>query len=381
MTGSPTDLRPRRASPEELETWDRIAVDGFAGHVLQSLAWGEHRRRTGWRADHWVFPDGSRALVLRRPWPLLPGESAYVPRGPIPATPTTDRAGLLVALGQALAGEGVDVLAADPEVPAAAPGYLDRIRAAGFRPIEEIQPARHRLALALDPASGEEAAFARIARPTRQRIRAAERAGLVVVRYDGRGGDPGPGFVAPVEPPEVAFERFADLLARTGERRGFGFDRADFLGWWLAAHAAGHLVLLLAHEPSSGVGLGAEGPGGGPIAGLLLYRHGCRLSTVHSGDLAEARRRTPGALHLLRWRAIQLALREERRELDLGGVDRPGARRIPEPGEPLYGLYEHKRSFGAEWVELAGAHELVVRPIRYAAGRALARAARLLRRR
>ena len=45
----------------------------------------------------------------------------------------------------------------------------------------------------------------------------------------------------------------------------------------------------------------------------------------------------------------------------------------------MYGLYEHKRSFGATWVELAGAHERVIRPRRYALGRGLARAARLAR--
>jgi hypothetical protein len=35
----------------------------------------------------------------------------------------------------------------------------------------------------------------------------------------------------------------------------------------------------------------------------------------------------------------------------------------------MAGLYEHKRSFGAEWVEMTGAHERVLRPWRYGAGR------------
>ena len=65
-------------------------------------------------------------------------------------------------------------------------------------------------------------------------------------------------------------------------------------------------------------------------------------------------------------------------EMDLGGVDVAGARRVPAPGEPMYGLYEHKRSFGAEWLELAGAHERVLRPRRYRAGRVAARVRRLL---
>jgi lipid II:glycine glycyltransferase (peptidoglycan interpeptide bridge formation enzyme) len=85
-------------------------------------------------------------------------------------------------------------------------------------------------------------------------------------------------------------------------------------------------------------------------------------------------------MHLLRWRAIQLAMREGRSEMDLGGVDIAPHHREPVDGEPMFGLYEHKRSFGASWVEMTGAHERVIRPWRNLAGRAAARAARLLRR-
>jgi lipid II:glycine glycyltransferase (peptidoglycan interpeptide bridge formation enzyme) len=81
-------------------------------------------------------------------------------------------------------------------------------------------------------------------------------------------------------------------------------------------------------------------------------------------------------MHLLRWRAIQLALAEARTEMDLGGVDVAGARREPAEGEPTYGLYEHKRSYGARWVALAGAQERVARPWRYALGRGMAKLAR-----
>jgi hypothetical protein len=42
----------------------------------------------------------------------------------------------------------------------------------------------------------------------------------------------------------------------------------------------------------------------------------------------------------------------------------------------MAGLYEHKRSFGAEWVEMTGAHERVLRAWRYGAGRLAARIVR-----
>jgi lipid II:glycine glycyltransferase (peptidoglycan interpeptide bridge formation enzyme) len=282
----------------------------------------------------------------------------------------------LVAVGAALAAEGIDVVAADPEVPASDGAFRAAIEAAGFHAIEEIQPSRHRVSLALGAGIDDAAVFETISKSTRQRIRGAEKAGVVVVRHDTRaepGADgAGEGFVVPVEAAAVALDRFYDLLLETGERRHFSFGpRAGFVAWWRAALAAGHLVYLEAR---------ADAADGEPLAGLVLYRHGGRLSTVHSGDHAASRTSHPGALHLLRWRAIEMAVREGCSEMDLGGVDVTGARGEPAEGDPLYGLYQHKASFGARWLELTGAHERIYDASGYRAGRLAGRVARTLRR-
>ncbi len=363
-----TSIRPATAA--ELADWDERTVDAAGGHVYQSRAWAEHRARAGWTADHLVFEeDGFQALALRRPLRVAGGWSAYVPRGPISAAePAARTAERLAAIVDHLAANGVAVVASDAEIPAAT-GYPAALAAIGFRPIEEIQPSRHRVTLPLAGRDADEV-FGGIAKSTRQRIRQAEKDGIVVVRHDGRvgPGGVGDGFSAPDEPVEVALDRFYDLLLETGERLQFTFGPRDgFLAWWRAAHRAGHLVLLEARTAD-----------GAPQAGLVLHRHGERLSTVHSGDHAAARRDHPGALHLLRWRAIQIALAEGRAEMDLGGADVAGARREPREGEPMWGLYQHKRSFGGEWLELAGAHERVLDARRYRIGRVAGRLARLV---
>jgi hypothetical protein len=66
--------------------------------------------------------------------------------------------------------------------------------------------------------------------------------------------------------------------------------------------------------------------------------------------------------------------------MDLGGVDVAGARREPREGEPMWGLYQHKLSFGGRWLELSGAHEIVMRRRRYQAGRWVARVERIAER-
>jgi lipid II:glycine glycyltransferase (peptidoglycan interpeptide bridge formation enzyme) len=365
----------RELDGAELRRWDAEAVDVEGGHVLQSRAWAEHRAGSGWTPRH-LAVGGHRALVLVKGWPVIPGGSAYVPRGPVgPGTPWVAGEGSGVAVGDALRsvaayldGQGIDVLAADPEVAADDARYRSALDAIGFHGIPEIQPSRHRMALPL-PTDGDPATVLEgVAKASRQRIRRAERDGLCVLRWDAAATEL-PGSERATEDAAPALDRFYGLLRATGDRRGFTFGGpAEFTAWWRRAHAAGHLVYLEARE---------DGPDGDVLGGLVLYRHGRRLSTAHSGDRAERRRDHPGAMHLLRWRAIELALAERRTEMDLGGVDVAGARRPPEPGEPTHGLYEHKRSFGAEWVALVGAQERVARPWRYAAGRAAARVARV----
>jgi lipid II:glycine glycyltransferase (peptidoglycan interpeptide bridge formation enzyme) len=371
ITGSVCEL-----DGPELTDWDAAAVDRPGGHVLQSRAWAEHRAARGWQ-PRFLAAGETRALVLVRPWPVLGGGSGYVPRGPVAAgTPWTgDVDGRILgealgAIASHLADGGVDVLAADPEVAEDDAGYRRALDAGGFHAIPDIQPSRHRMALTLPPGSDAPGVLDGVAKATRQRIRRAERDRVTVLRWDARETTLDGCFPAS-EAPAAALGRFYGLLRATGERRGFGFAGPDeFVAWWVRALEAGHLVYLEAREGAAD---------GEVLGGLVLYRHGRRLSTVHSGDRAERRRDHPGAMHLLRWRAITLALAEGRDEMDLGGVDLPGARRPPEPGEPTYGLYEHKRSFGATWIGLAGAWERVQRPWRYAAGRAAARLERSVR--
>jgi len=74
---------PREATDAELADWDRRTVYAPGGHVYQSRAWAEQRRRLGWRPLHMMIDPEHAALVLLRPYPWIGGASAYVPRGPV----------------------------------------------------------------------------------------------------------------------------------------------------------------------------------------------------------------------------------------------------------------------------------------------------------
>lgn len=366
-------LRVREVSPEAVPDWDRRTVEGPGGDVYQSREWADYRARWGWEPRYLMFEDGFPLLSLERPWPWIGGLGAYLSRGPVSAGEPVERtAERLVVASEFLAEHGVDVVSSDAEIPTAT-GYPALIERAGFRPIEEAQPSRHRMSLPFPAGTDEEALFRGLGKSVRQRVRAAERAGLRIVRYDRRATDrPGEGFEAPVgglDPSTVrpVFERFHRLLETTATRRHFWLGRGDaFADWSLTALEAGLLVYLEVRTPDDV-----------PIGGATFYRHGARWTYSHSGDVVEERERFPGVVPLVLWRAIQLALREGSQEFDLAGVDVPGARREPREGEAMYGLLFFKRMFGGQWVELSGNHEWVARPGRYLLGRLTGRLAAL----
>lgn len=365
------------ASPEELADWDAHTVDVPGGDVFQSRAYGEYRSRHGWQPRFLVFDDGFRALSISRPWPWIGGGGAYLPRGPVSAgEPVETTADRLRAIADYLASRGVDVLSSDAEIRAET-GYPALLASRGFKPIEEIQVARHRVAVPLG--TDEEAQFGGISQSSRNLIRRAEKQDVRVARFDARatperteGFELSPGDLGEPRDGEPALRRFYAALGLTADRRGFRgllYSVGTFLDWSTNAIAAGHALYLEVRTPDERM-----------VAGALFHRHGERLTYGYAADDFELRDEYPGAVRLLIWRGMQIAMREGRREMDLGGVDTPGARRKPVKGEEMHGLLAFKEQFGGEWVEQSGNHEWVARPWRYAAGRVLAAVARRVRR-
>lgn len=323
------------ASDTAPEDWDELTVKAPGGHVMQGTAWAAYRRSHGARPRYVTFDDGRAALVILRSSPLLPGATASVRRGPVHAGDGPERlAARAAALAAYLRTQGVRDLFLDPEFDADA-RYDAAMDGHGFRTTAEFQPSIHVMRLKLSAGATEASVLASFTKSTRQRIRAAEKAGITV-REDTEGR---------------LIDAFGQLLVERAKDLGIDMrPETGYLSAWRHLVEAGHARLLVAEHERVLLG------------GLLLYVQGGMLSTAYSADRASLRHRYPGTMHLVRWRAIQDALAMGAPAIELGGVDLPGYREPPQRDEPNHGLYEHKSSFGAEWIVRTPARRIVLRP-------------------
>jgi hypothetical protein len=240
-----------------------------------------------------------------------------------------ERAATLAAWAR---GIGARDLFLDPEHDAD-PAYEAAMDAAGFSVAPELEPSIHVMRLDL-AGSTPDSLWEGLSKSTRQRIRAAE--STVTVREDAAG---------------ARLEDVAALLRERADVLGIGLQEGTaYLRGWRVLIDAGLARLLVAEHD------------GDLIGGLFIHVHGGIHATAYSADRADRRRDLPGAMHLVRWTAIRDALDAAASAIELGGVDLPGHREPPERGDPTWGLYEHKRSFGARWVERSRARRIVLRP-------------------
>jgi len=302
---------------------------------MQGTCWAAHRRAQGARPMFVTFTDGRAALVVARRQRGLGGLSAACRKGPIhagdPPEAIADRAAALAAM---LRTEHATDLFVDPEIDQSA-SYATAMARAGFEATDEAQPSIHVMRLALPAGCSAAEMFATLGKTTRQRVHAAEKAGIRV-RVDENGDRLGD---------------FAALLGERGRDLGFHlgaeFGSMDFTGLLIRA---GQARLYVAEHEDELVG------------GLVVHLHGGIYSTAHSADQVDLRHTYPGTMHLARWTIIRDALAAGAPWIDLGGVDLPGHREPPTTGEPNYGLYEHKRGFGAVWAAREPARRIVLRP-------------------
>lgn len=292
------------------ESWDReLDERASPASLLQSWAWGEVQSRAGWTVERVRLAGGPMASIQVRG--VGPVREAYVPRGPVPATPEA-----MDALVEWARASRIARLTIEPDAPASFTGSL---RERGFAAATPTQPEHTRI-LTLRPA---EELLATFKHGRRYNIRAGRRRGVVV-------------------------EEGKDAIEL--ERQSAAVERRESI----SLPARGYYELLLNLLPWCRTFVARRPDSGEALAAVLVASHagrGYHLFAGRSGSHPELM-----GNDLAWWAAICACIDAGCRDYDLWGVPPPGAG----PDHPWHGLGFFKAEFGGEEVAYAGAWELVL---------------------
>src|SRR6266849_9585649 len=277
--------------------------------LLQSWGWGEVQSRAGWTVERVRLAGGAMASVQVRG--LGPVREAYVPRGPVPATPEA-----ISALVDWSRKAKVARITVEPEAPS---DFGAVMREQGFTPTTAVQPQHTRILKLSSPAE----MLATFKHGRRYNIRAGERRGVVIEE----GKD-----ATELERQSEAVERRESIHLPARAYYQLLLDRLPWCHTYVGRHPQTHQAL----------------------SAVLVARHSGRAYHLFAGRSGASPERM--ANDLAWWAAIKAAAEDGCRDYDLWGVPPPGAG----PDHPWHGLGFFKAEFGGEEVAYAGAWELVL---------------------
>lgn len=315
----------REASHAELAQWDELIVanpDG--GQILQTRAWGEFKRRSGWTPRYLVADESDRRiamLALSRGAPGL-GELWYLPKGP-GVSGVEELDALLAPLR---AQRRLFTVKMEPELHDE-PQTVEALRRAGLvKSAHDVQITRATILVDLQP--DEDAILASFKSKTRYNIRLAARKGVEV---------------EPVPATDENVDMMYALMSATRDRAGFLLrPKPYFRGYWQLQEAAGHGQLFFARWH------------GQVLAGVFATFLGAKAWYKDGGSSKE--HQSVMAPHLLQWEVMRWLRQRGVASYDLVAVPR---RSELHEVHPLHGLYRFKSGFSDEITEFVGTWDLV----------------------
>jgi peptidoglycan pentaglycine glycine transferase (the first glycine) len=309
--------------PLAWQTWLAQYPDS---HILQSANWGELKAGFGWR-PYYLAGDSCGALVLFRTLPMG-YKMGYIPKGPV----GEDWESIWPALDRLCKRENAIFLRIEPdywqddETP-----QLESLKKYCGNVADTVQPRR---TISISLTGNEEDWLMRMKQKTRYNIRLAERKHVRVVN-------------------SRDVESFAQLMAVTGDRDGFGVHTADYYRQAFRLFSADDScrLLLATYEET-------------PLAGVMVFQRGARSWFLFGGSSNSERNRMPA--YLIQWEAMRWAAKMGCSEYDLWGApdydETELEAQFQNRSDGLWGVYRFKRGFGGKLRRSVGAWDRVYKP-------------------
>ena len=296
------------------ESWDAdLSELASPAPLLQSWGWGEVQSRAGWNVERMQSrSSGAMASLLVRKVGLT--REAYLPRGPVPATPEA-----VDSVVDMCRRSRVARLVVEPE---AGEDFGEVLAERGFKRIAATQPQHTRIVKLIPP----DELLKTFHHGRRYNIRTGVKRRVVVEE----GAD-----AAELAHQSAAVERRERI--NLPNRRYYQL-LLDLLPWCRTYTA-------FAPETRE------------PLATVLVARHDGRAYSLFAGRTGRSRELMGNDLAW--WSAISSAAETGCTDFDLWGIPPPRAH----PDHPWIGVGNFKAEFGGEEVAYCGAWELVIRPL------------------
>lgn len=333
-----TTRETRNVTQAEWDGWLQNTPGG--GHVLQSYAWGEFKRRLGWRPIRLVLEKDGEVVGLGQFLAYntapVPGVLLYCTKGPWLPWQDEEAVSSFFDDVRAFAGRlGGHTVKIEPEVPEHQKDVKALLGEIGFH------KARYDLnlktTLVVDLSVPEEDVLARMKGRTRYNVRLAARKDVDVVEL---------GF-------EEGWETFYEWMRATSERKeGYVLRRSrDYLHDVMRAmHDAGQGHLFFARHERI------------PLAGMYVFTFGKKYWYMYGASSLQKRNLKPN--YLLQWEVMRWAKERGMTHYDMVGV--PKLEDLDESSS-LWNVYKFKEGFGGEISDSLGCFDLPVKRARAAA--------------
>jgi len=315
-------------TPEFLKEYDAFVKGHAAGGFMQTIEWGNLKKKNGWNYEIVVTRDeagkiNGSMLILIKKTPFLSSAYLYCPRGPVCDFKDKETLGKLFSEADKVVKKYKGcALKVDPYVLADDEETVEMIKSFGFDFIPhapDLTSAQTRYNYMLTDIAGktEEEVFMSFKQKTRYNVRVAQKHG-VECKICG----------------EEALDDFYHLMKITGERDGFTVRPKQYFREMIQELGDWCRLYMCYYE-------------GKAVSGAITTQ--CAGKTCYVYGASDNAYRNVMPNYLMQWEMIKWAIEGGCYQYDFQGICF-----WYDENHPMYGVYRFKKGFNGEIVEFAG---------------------------
>lgn len=309
---------------------DRVKFDEIAQHPLQSVEWGEFRKKTGVSLTRLLnVEDKKIKSVFQITWHTIPYTGyciGYCPKSVVPNTEEMEE-----IKKEAYEKKAIFVKF-EP---------CEKNNTETEKKIDELKklfnfvtgkPLFTKYTFQLDIKKSEEVLLANMHQKTRYNLRLAEKRGVKIVEDNS----------------EQGFEEYWKLMEETTKRQGFFAHSKNYhrkMWQTMTESGIGHLFKAIFEGKTLTTWMVFV------LNGTIYYPYGA------SGN----EHREVMASNLMMWEVIRFGKKQGCHLFDMWGSLGPE----PDENDSWYGFHKFKQGYGAELVEFLGSFDLIINPLLY----------------